>query len=551
MNDAKFKPNRLTFGTDSSNMRSHEIDSWRYGDSNRKHLMKDEDKNKAIMVKAPAVEDLIREALRESEELHQLTLSNVSDAIFITDDSGRFTYICPKVDVIFGYSVEEVYKLGNIAELLGHDLFEPSELETLGEMRNIEREIKDKAGKERALLVSVKRVSIRGGTALYTCHDITERKRVERALRESERKYRQFIENTKEGLWAIDAEARTTFVNPRLAEMLGYTVEELLGKHFFSFMDKHGAGIAVSNLERFRRGIGEQDEFEFLRKDGTRVYTSLDASPIIGGNGEYDGVLVFVEEITDRKRAERKMVEYEELNRLKSNLLSSVSHELRTPLAVIKGYSTMLLDYDRRLRPGEKGQYLESIDRATDRLTELVDCLLDMSRLEAGLLRLDKQPTSIAKLLEETVAEAKLRAPSHEVVAVLRKKLPVVNIDARRIRQVADNILDNAIKYSEKGTRVVLQARRAGSELLVSVTDQGIGIPGEELTKVFDRMYRIEQRLTPEIGGVGLGLAICKGLVEAHGGRIWVESELGKGSTFYFTLPLETSAERQGYGAEA
>ena len=240
------------------------------------------------------------------------------------------------------------------------------------------------------------------------------------------------------------------------------------------------------------------------------------------------------------EQLERKMVEYEELDRLKSSLLSTVSHELRTPLAIIKWYSTMLVDYDRRLKSAEKQGCLESIDRATDRLTELVDRLLDLSRLEAGLLRLNRRPTSISKLIEETVAEVKLRAPGHQVVLKQTDRLLMINIDARRIRQVLDNIIDNAIKYSEEGTSIVIGAKLTGPELQVSVADQGIGIPARDLERVFDRMYRIEQRLTPDTGGAGLGLAICKGLVEAHGGRIWVESKLGKGSTFYFTLPPGT-----------
>lgn len=253
---------------------------------------------------------------------------------------------------------------------------------------------------------------------------------------------------------------------------------------------------------------------------------------------------------SERRQIERKMVEYKELDKLKDSLLSTVSHELRTPLAIIKGYSTMLVDYDRRLRSAEKQGYLESIDRATDRLTELVDHLLDMSRLEAGMLRLDKQPTNISRLMEETAAEANLRAPGREIVLKLTKRLPMMDIDARRIRQVMDNIIDNAIKYSEEGTRVVIQSRQMGSELQISVVDKGIGIPAKDLETVFDRMYRIEQRLTPETGGVGLGLAICRGLVEAHGGRIWVESKLERGSTFYFTLPLDTK-EGRSYGRAA
>ena len=257
-----------------------------------------------------------------------------------------------------------------------------------------------------------------------------------------------------------------------------------------------------------------------------------------------DHLLALITQVVERRRVEQKIVEYEELNKLKSNLLSTVSHELRTPLAIIKGYSTMLLDYDRRLGKEEKEQCLESIDKATDRLTELVDSLLDMSRLEAGLLKLEKQSASVLQLMEEAAAEAKLRASSYKIVTKLRNNLPRMNIDARRIRQVLDNLIDNAIKYSKEATKVVIEARQEGQELLISIADQGVGIPADELTRVFDRMYRIEQRLTPKIGGVGLGLAICKGLVEAHDGRIWVESKLRKGSTFYFTLPIETTAER-------
>ncbi len=279
---------------------------------------------------------------------------------------------------------------------------------------------------------------------------------------------------------------------------------------------------------------------------GQRHVVAYETKPL-----DMDHLLALIAQVVERKQIEEKMVEYEELDKLKDGLLSNVSHELRTPLAIIKGYSTMLLDYDRRLRQDEKEQYLESIDRATDRLTELVEHLLDMSRLEAGMLQMDKQTVSVSKLIKETVVEANLRAPRHAIVLNLTNRLPMMDIDARRIRQVLDNLIDNAFKYSEEGTEIVVSARRMEQELLISVADQGIGIPAEDLERVFDRMYRIEQRLTPEIGGAGLGLAICRGLVMAHDGRIWVESELEKGSTFYFTLPIETTAEGQDHGKEA
>ena len=253
----------------------------------------------------------------------------------------------------------------------------------------------------------------------------------------------------------------------------------------------------------------------------------------------------------ERKRAEEKARQLEtlkELDQVRSQLLANVSHELRTPLTTIKGYSTMLLDYDRRLKHSEKQEYLSAIDRATDRMTELVDHLLDMTRLEAGLLKLDKTPTNITALLQTTIAEARLRTPGHKIVLKLPKTALRLNGDGRRIRQVVDNLIENATKYSKAGSTVTIEAKSQDSELVISVADQGIGIPRENLGNVFDRMFNLEHRLTQESGGLGLGLALCKGLVEAHGGRIWVESELGKGSVFRLALPQEAIAEGEAYG---
>lgn len=243
-------------------------------------------------------------------------------------------------------------------------------------------------------------------------------------------------------------------------------------------------------------------------------------------------------DVTERKQPERKTVDSREINRLKNDLISMVSHELRTPLATIKGYTTMLVKYDSRLAKNEKIEYLRAVSSATDRLTELVDHILDISRLEAGLIKPEKIPISISRLIETAVSDARLRATGHRIVSDQAKRLPRIEGDPRRLRQVLDNLLDNAIKYSGKGSKVVVKSRRVGRELMVSVSDEGSGIPAGETEKIFDRMYRLEQRPGYGNGGTGLGLAICRGLVEAHNGRIWMESQPGKGSTCSFTLPI-------------
>ena len=235
--------------------------------------------------------------------------------------------------------------------------------------------------------------------------------------------------------------------------------------------------------------------------------------------------------------AERR--KFEELNKLKSDLLSMVSHELRTPLATIKGYATMLMDYDKRLTNDEKTQSLVSIEKATNRLNRLVDELLDMSGIDAGLLKLETEMADPAMVIGQAVAEARVRAPDYAFdVDVPAEGLPPVRMDIARIRQVLDNLLDNATKYAANGKKVAVSARQHDGDVLFTVTDHGPGIPEQELERIFDRMYRVEQQSGPSAKGLGLGLPICKALVEAHGGRIWAESQLGEGSRFVFTLPL-------------
>ncbi len=500
------------------------------------------------------------EALRESEEKYRKIVENVHDMVYSCYPDGTLYFVSPNVLSLTGYKVEEG---------IGRNMMEfvhPDDKERV--LSDLEKTIK--TGEE---FPTIFRLLKKDGSYLYVeelgkvtkeggkpvgltgvIRDITERKRVERALEESESHFRSVAESANDAIITADSRGNIIFWNKAAEDVFGYLADEAVGKSSTLIMPEHLREAFENGIKRVVSTgksdiIGRTIEVVGLRKDGSELPVELSLAK--WEVGEETFFTAIVRDITERKRAEKKIFEYKELSKLKSNLLSTVSHELRTPLATIKGYATMLLDYNEKLGPEEKGEQLQSIERATDRLTELVDHLLDMSRLEAGLLKLEKTPASILKLVRGVVAETQLRAPRHQIVSKLDKGLPRVNIDAKRIRQVLDNLIDNAIKYSEEGTEVRVVAERVGSELRISVADQGIGIPAEELGKVFDRMYRIEQRLTPQLGGVGLGLAICRGLVEAHSGRIWVESEVGKGSTFYFTLPIQSEAEEYRHGKEA
>jgi PAS domain S-box-containing protein len=374
--------------------------------------------------------------------------------------------------------------------------------------------------------------------------DIAKRKETEKALRESEEKLRRILEAVPVGITVMDTNGFIIDVNRAVVSMHGYNSrDEIIGQNAVSLIverDREKALIFFRDL--LEKGSLHNAEYQLLRNDNTEFPAALSITIIRDAGNNPLGFLAVTTDITERLQAKdehNKVIEYRELDKLKTNLLSTVSHELRTPLASIKGYASMLIEYDNMIKADQKRESLEAIDRSTDRLTELIDHLLDMSRLDAGLLRLDMMSLDPGEILSTAVAEARLRSPEYRFITMFDNGLPEIIADGRRLRQVIDNLLDNAVKYSPKGTEITVSGQVKPNRLLVSVADQGSGIHANDLKKVFERMYRIEQRLEKDPGGLGLGLSLCKALVEAHGGRIWVESQVGKGSTFYFTLPLK------------
>jgi two-component system, OmpR family, sensor histidine kinase KdpD len=226
-------------------------------------------------------------------------------------------------------------------------------------------------------------------------------------------------------------------------------------------------------------------------------------------------------------------------DQLKSALLAAVSHDLRTPLAVTKACVTSLLDQSVHWSDGEREEFLRSIDEETDRLTLLVSNLLDLSRIEGGVLHPDKEWYDVAELIEDVVGRLAVdaRQTGHQVRTNVEADLPVAHFDYVEIAQVVMNLGENAIKYTPEGAEIVIAATQTETAIEISVKDNGPGIPRKELPQIFDKFHRAE--VTKRVPGSGIGLAICKGIVEAHGGQIWVESEPGKGATFRFTLPIE------------
>ncbi|MFC1908610.1 PAS domain S-box protein [Chloroflexota bacterium] len=475
-------------------------------------------------------------ALKKSETRFRNLVEDTSAGIAIMDPSGRFVYFNNALGQLMGYSEEEI--LGkSLADFLHPDdkgLVIPQLQQVLAQPEvkfDLEFRVIHKSGnivhlhsRPNALIYDDETAGL---SAIIT--NVTERRQAEDLLK-------TISEQSPIGVYIVQ-DGEFQYINPQLQQSLGYSKEELLNTDSLSYVFPGDRDVVRANAILMLQGkLPYPYEYRIISKIKESRWVIETVSSI-----QYQGrraTLGNCMDITERKQIEKKVIEYEELNKLKSDLLSTVSHELRTPLTTIKGYSTMIIDYESRLSGQEKRECLQSIDRATDRLSELVDHLLDMSRLEAGLLRLDLEMASISRLVKLATTEAHLRTPQNGIVVDIGKRLPRIMIDTKRIQGVLDNLLDNACKYSYEGTEVVMSARRVNGEVLISVTNQGIGIPAGELRRVFDRMYRIEQRLNAGTSGLGLGLALCKGLVEAHGGRIWMESKEGEWAKCSFTLPI-------------
>jgi PAS domain S-box-containing protein len=481
------------------------------------------------------------EALRASEQKFSIAFNSSPVMVIISElEEGKYIEVNDSFCHVTGYSREE---------LIDHSIDEfnlwvqPEDKENLtrmliekGKFRNREYYFRMKSGEIRLWLCSAEIINMGGEPCMIAvASDITEQKRYQDLLN-------TVYYSSPLGIYIMQ-DGALKYTNPQLQKITGYSQEELFGVNLLDLVaieDKDA--VRSSTIFTLQEENPYPCEYRILNKTGQIKWVLQTFSPI-----NYQGrkaVLGNLMDISERKYLERKVVEYEELSKMKSNLLSMVSHELRTPLATIKGYSTMIIDYFKQLSSGETKEYLKSIDSSTDRLSKLVDNLLDTSRMESGLLKIQLAPTSINKIIESVVFEARLRADKHRIRMISSNNLPRVNVDARRISQVVENLIDNAIKYSPKGTEVVISASKIGDEILISVDDQGQGIPTEELKNIFNPMYRIEQKAYSGIDGMGLGLYICQRLVEAHGGRIWAESTPGQGSIIQLTIPIENKVEK-------
>ncbi len=352
-------------------------------------------------------------------------------------------------------------------------------------------------------------------------------------LEKEKNTFQATIFSISDGILVIDSKGNIVIVNPASERLLGIKRSQVMGRHVLECLED------VRILDLITRKLESGHEYyskELIvtdRESGTERVLNGRISSVLTQVGKGLGTVIVLRDITKEK----------EVDRMKTDFVSNVSHELRTPLASIKGFVSTLLGTE--VSEDEQKEFLTIINQESDRLNQLIEDLLDLSRIESGRVRLNFEPVNISEKIEKLKIEVfeKIKKKGLFLETEALDSLPMVKADKNALLQILVNLVGNAIKFTEKGSILVkAEPWNSGKYIRISVQDTGTGIEGKHLEKIFEKFYRVES-VAHTIPGTGLGLAIVKDLVEKHKGKVWIESKLGKGSTFYFTIPAFTEGK--------
>ena len=494
-----------------------------------------------------------QEALREADEKYRTLVHNIPDVVWMADAQHRVLFVTANVEKTLGISLDELYERGTNAWF---ECIHPDDvarvrvaffsLFTQGKSFDVTVRLQRHDGEwiwvhSRAVAVHEKD-GVKYASGLLS--DVTEKYRAEEALRQSEERYRLLFERNLAGVFRCSHDGVLVDCNDAGARILGYVSgQELIGRSVSQVMvdlDRQRTPAQIVAQESTAH-----QERRLRRKDGSIAWVIAHTSVLEGPDGlEFEGTFI---DITARKQAEEEMRKAKEAaeaaNRAKSEFLANMSHEIRTPMNGIIGMTELALDTSLN---DEQREFLCTIKSSADSLLNIINDILDFSKIEARKLAMQSLPFNLKETVQTVIKDLSVRAQQKGLALLCHfgPEVPEsVTGDPGRLRQVLMNLVGNAVKFTQNGKIMVLVRRPAENDGLLhfSVTDTGIRIPAEKQKSIFEAFVQADSSATRLYGGTGLGLTIASQLVALMGGRIWLESEEGEGSTFHFTAHLEVS----------
>jgi PAS domain S-box-containing protein len=504
-----------------------------------------------------------RNRAEETKALLAAIVESTQDAVIGKTLDGTIISWNAGAERLYGYSAAEA--IGRPVSMLipsDHPDEMPRIMDRISRGERIEsyetvRQAKD--GRRIDVLLTISPIKDPEGTitgASKIAHDITGQKRAERVLRQSEARLRTLLETTLNAVVGMDEQGRITEWNPQATKIFGHTKEDAVGRRTSElimperFRESHEAGLRRFLSTGKGPILNKRVELTALRRDGTEFSIELAVTALTeDGRRLFYG---FISDITERKRFEeglkQRSVDAEEAARIKSEFLSSFSHEIRTPLNAIIGYSALLKSPEQARAPEQQTRMIERISYNSQVLLNLINNILDLSRIEAGGIQIQLEEVSLAGLLKEVINSVEsLRVEKGlEVVLQDHSAVPLIRSDPGKLGQIFTNLIGNAIKYTEKGSITArISDHPEGKKVSVRIEDTGIGISENDLSRIFEPFYQAGSSEAGSLRGTGLGLSIVKKLVDALDGTVQVESRLGSGSIFTVTLPYRIIEERR------
>ncbi len=512
------------------------------------------------------------EELRTSEERYRSLIENMNDIVMEVDANGNYCYLSPNFSSISDYSPEE--ELGDSALKHIHPEDLPMVLQKLGQAFTSERQsatyrVQKRNGEWRWLeTVGKPFPALDGSIHLITvARDITERKQAEEALRRNEHVLRLFVEHSPASIAMFDRDMRYIVASRRYLTDYRLPDQDLTGRsHYDVFPEITGRWKEIH--QRCLQGaVEKKEEDPFPREDGTLDWVRWEIRPWYEEADRVGGIILFSEVITDRKqiqddlrllnvsleqRVTERTMELSYASRAKDEFLANMSHELRTPLNAILGLSESLLEQRRGPLNERQIQSIELVASSGRHLLSLINDILEVSKIEAGKLDLHTDTVSVKELCASSLNFIKELALKKLIAVdfVCEESISTLEADPQRLKQILINLLTNAVKFTPERGRVGLQVstNAASDRILFAVSDTGIGIPQEDLKKLFIPFTQLDSSLARQYAGTGLGLSLVQKLTKAHGGSVQVESEVGRGSRFTVVLPFNQDLDERTAG---